>query len=653
MDKPSPGKSLPHLSVVILVLSVLYIWSMPGAVLLEDDSYFVLASYFNGVAHPPGYPLYTILGHWFTYIPIESIAFRVHLLSAMFAVATCAVLWYLVYELLNSRFTATVAALGYGLSTVFWSQAIIAEVYTLNTFLFLSLLLLAMQSRRAWSQRRVFLFTLIYGLSIANHWPLILLSTPALLTLLWQRWRQFLSISALTGLLIGLSPYVWMIINSRSDTIISFYGSISTWSDFWFYFSREAYAQNDISLTADNHDRLQFLQFFLGQSLVQFGHAGVLFGITGFLIQWKVLGILQSGSLLLCYLGNSLLLILLLGFDYDLLHQNIFRVYPLLSYAIYIIWIVTGMKFLLDRLSSGPGRKQGLLKAGVSAILLVSILPVSVQANYRANDRWSIDYARAVLDSLDQDAILFTYGDLDQGALVYQNLVKNYRRDVDIYSSKGVLLANRLFSPMHHDRRHINQVIHEFIAQSDRPIYYTYGLPHDFNITDFGIVRRITQHEQPGADKAVLDENSLDYLDYLLNHGLPDDPWKSMHYKLLLNDFCRLLLIINMSQVGKGETSVSEVNAIEQVCSLFPGKLEHIEALLNNNSNDLEKLEELISEAEALLHQSVLKADNARLEYYRGLYFQMKNDVEAASNSFRKSVAIWDHPDNPARSMIR
>ena len=60
----------PHLLFVFLIVFVIYLWSAPQTVVLEDDGYFILAAYFNGTAHPPGYPLYTLLGHLSTDISL-------------------------------------------------------------------------------------------------------------------------------------------------------------------------------------------------------------------------------------------------------------------------------------------------------------------------------------------------------------------------------------------------------------------------------------------------------------------------------------------------------------------------------------------------------------------------------------------------------
>src|SRR5713226_4476925 len=125
--------------VVAAGLFALYAWSAPRTVALEDDGLFILSSYFLGVEHPPGYPLFTLIGHLFTHLPFGSVAYRVHLASALFGALSGAAAWLCARALVPGRLPAYVAAFGLGLSPVFWSQSIIAEVYTLNSFFFLVL----------------------------------------------------------------------------------------------------------------------------------------------------------------------------------------------------------------------------------------------------------------------------------------------------------------------------------------------------------------------------------------------------------------------------------------------------------------------------------------------------------------------------------
>src|SRR3989440_10488903 len=170
-------------AAVALALFALYAATAPRTVALEDDGLFILSSYFLAIEHPPGYPLFTWIGHLFTYLPVGSVAYRVHLASAMFGALTCAAAWLCARSLIEGRLPAYLAAFGLGVSPVFWSQAIIAEVYTLNTFFFAVLVFMGLQG----SARLLPWMAFIFGLSLSNHYPLMLLVAPAFLILLWPQ----------------------------------------------------------------------------------------------------------------------------------------------------------------------------------------------------------------------------------------------------------------------------------------------------------------------------------------------------------------------------------------------------------------------------------------------------------------------------------
>ena len=74
----------------------LYIISLaPSVVTLFDDSLeFQLVTYQLGIAHPTGYPLYTILGKLFTLLPAGNVAYRVNLMSAVFGAAAVALPYF-------------------------------------------------------------------------------------------------------------------------------------------------------------------------------------------------------------------------------------------------------------------------------------------------------------------------------------------------------------------------------------------------------------------------------------------------------------------------------------------------------------------------------------------------------------------------------
>src|SRR5919109_3750093 len=103
-------------AAVAAALFALYAATAPGTVALEDDGLFILSSYFLGIEHPPGYPLFTWIGHLFTYLPFGSVAYRIHLASAFFGALTCAGVWLAARYLHPSRLPAWIAALALGAS---------------------------------------------------------------------------------------------------------------------------------------------------------------------------------------------------------------------------------------------------------------------------------------------------------------------------------------------------------------------------------------------------------------------------------------------------------------------------------------------------------------------------------------------------------
>lgn len=103
------------------------------ATVFDDSLEFHVVLPTLGIAHPSGYPLYTLLG-WLAsrLLPFGDPAGRINLLSAAFAGAAVGVLYLVARKFAGSRPAALVAAAIFALSPTWWSQATIAEVYALH-----------------------------------------------------------------------------------------------------------------------------------------------------------------------------------------------------------------------------------------------------------------------------------------------------------------------------------------------------------------------------------------------------------------------------------------------------------------------------------------------------------------------------------------
>ena len=86
--------------IVFWIALVLYGWTLAPTVTLVDSGELIVVARFLGVAHPPGFPLWTMLAHVASLIPWGNVAVRVNFASAIFAALACATLTLVVAELM-------------------------------------------------------------------------------------------------------------------------------------------------------------------------------------------------------------------------------------------------------------------------------------------------------------------------------------------------------------------------------------------------------------------------------------------------------------------------------------------------------------------------------------------------------------------------
>ena len=168
------GTALVGVGVALFVF-ILYLKTLAPTVLPYDSPALLDVAMLQmqvcvlGITHPTGYPSYLMLSHLFTYLPFGDCAYRANLASAVYATLAVSVV-FAAGNLLSRRVVvAAIAALAFGLGSALWSQAVIAEVYTLNA-LFVALTLLALL---LWRERRrdryLLLCAFLVGLSMTNH----------------------------------------------------------------------------------------------------------------------------------------------------------------------------------------------------------------------------------------------------------------------------------------------------------------------------------------------------------------------------------------------------------------------------------------------------------------------------------------------------
>lgn len=143
---------------------------LPGIGYSGDAIKFQYLGKVLGVPHAPGYPLYLMLNHLFvTLFPFGSVAYKANLLSAIYAVGACFMLFKLLLLLGTGRIVALVTALAFGFSKAFWSQAIVSEVYSLLIFFMALVVYFLVKWHLKRRDRDFYIATALYAFSFGNH----------------------------------------------------------------------------------------------------------------------------------------------------------------------------------------------------------------------------------------------------------------------------------------------------------------------------------------------------------------------------------------------------------------------------------------------------------------------------------------------------
>jgi tetratricopeptide (TPR) repeat protein len=181
--------------VTTLVPLVCYLLTLAPDLTLEDCGEEAVGSFYAGVPHAPGYPVWTIYSWFFTVIlPFSNVAWRVAVSSAVAAALASGLLGLIVsrgsslilesieelkglerrWENALCMVAGFAAAVLLGFNGFMWSQAVIVEVYTLSVLSLMGVLVCLLRWMYEPARRRyLYLAAFLFGLCFNNHQTLI------------------------------------------------------------------------------------------------------------------------------------------------------------------------------------------------------------------------------------------------------------------------------------------------------------------------------------------------------------------------------------------------------------------------------------------------------------------------------------------------
>lgn len=422
-----PERYYPVAAVLSLLVFAIYVATLAPNLMPGDTGDMVQAAATLREAHPPGYPLYALIGKLFVALPIGDIPYRANLMAAFLGGLAVGFAFLAVLLLTRHVVASLAAALLFAFNYLFWTYFTLAETFCLNNFFlaytaFLALLWRERHREQAGcpAARRVLtLLAFVAGLSLGNHHTMVL-TFPGLFLFAAAVDRSVLRPRRLAALLgwfaLGLVlPYLYLVVAAMLHPL-HHWEDASTPKGLLKLFLRKKYGTFQLApgegaavTPAD-----QAVSYF-SALLTQYLWPGFFIGLMGLVAK------AYRDRAALLYTGGGFLL----GVAF-ILHANIDpkptaydaatleRFYQLPNFF-FVLWVGYGLGLLARSVEGlGSGSVPRLRARLVAACLLV--MPGTLAAlNYsKANLRDNYLYPRFIyniIDTLPPNAILLTWSD--------------------------------------------------------------------------------------------------------------------------------------------------------------------------------------------------------------------------------------------------
>ena len=431
-----------------LICFIVYLTTMCRTVSFIDSGELASVACVLGIAHPTGYPLFTILAHCFLWIPIPSEEIlRLNVFSAIVVALGVGVFYYVLIaaqrhaqpmrrkgneksreEGIELRIAAFISALIFGLSTTVWSQSVAIEVYGLHIVLVLLTVYAFLEGLRmeangsAHIPSQMVAAAFLLGLSFANHMTTILV-VPALLFLYFKNYgfnRPAILRSAklLPFFALGMSLYLYLPFRARLQPPMN-WGYAAEIDRLLWHMSGKQY-RNWMFSSFDSAEKQ--LTYFFNHFHVEFN--------------WVIIGVLLFGTWQCFKLSREVFWFLVVGFVSCLFYSVNYDIhdidsYFLLAYIMSGIFIFFGVHAIAD--TARRGTKKSTLFVVALALFTLPGLQLYLNRSEvdESDDSLVADYTHNVLSSVQPNAVILSYQwDYFVAPVQYYQLVRKERPDV-------------------------------------------------------------------------------------------------------------------------------------------------------------------------------------------------------------------------------
>lgn len=439
-------KSINKFKLIYQVLAftvpfAVYLFTLAPSVWFIDSGELANAAVNLAIAHPTGYPLFTVIGNIFSKLPFGTPIFNLNLMCAVISSVTILIffnlLLFIVYNLnLNEGVQTSLKnfhhrvfyniALGssfiLAFSKTFWDSATYIEVYSLHSFFLVLILYLFLKAigvknkDKTASNNNWILFSFILGLGFTNHLTVIFLSLGFIylyFSLYGYNEHSLKNIlKSAVPFLLGYSFYVYLIVRTGNDVIS--WGEPDTFSNFYKHIFGKQFA--NLMFGSFDVATAQFF-FFLENYPIEF----FIFPLI----------LIIPGLLELKNFSRRLYIFTLLLFFFNLLYAINYNVvdienYFLLLIIVSVIWMYFGLIFLIKRF-----KEKSLTISFVSLLIFIIPLSQNFGINNKSGDYTIRDFIKNFYKSVPENSIVFAVQwNVVISPSLYFNFVEDIRPDI-------------------------------------------------------------------------------------------------------------------------------------------------------------------------------------------------------------------------------
>lgn len=269
----------------------------PTVVPYRDAGEMTVLAHTLGVAHPPGYPLYTVVGKIFSLVPVGNAAYRTNLMSAVMAAGAVVLLFWMLRHWIGIL-PAILGSLFFCFSNPFLELACVSEMYTMGMLMLVLLLFILA------CLENIPLLAFVMGLSFGVRMDYLLLA-PVFAAWIWWNRKPVAWGPAIVCFVLGLSIFLYLPVRSLTDPWID-WGNPETLGALFRSVSRRSYAST-LDLVALSYRKgenfLVNIGLFVRHLIGAFGWAGAALAVAGGISFWR-----KSRSLMILFATVFLLM---------------------------------------------------------------------------------------------------------------------------------------------------------------------------------------------------------------------------------------------------------------------------------------------------------------------------------------------------------